>query len=161
VCANCKPAFLQKLSEGADIRTGMRYAGFGIRFGAVLLDGLIVGVFNFGLQMMVGLSFMQSIGVEERALSLTLLLWVIQLGTSLAYETILLGKYGATLGKMACKIHVVTADGGRISYLRAAGRHFAKYLSSIILLIGYIMAAFDAEKRALHDRICDTRVVLD
>ncbi|PYS28021.1 MAG: RDD family protein, partial [Acidobacteria bacterium] len=33
-------------------------------------------------------------------------------------------------------------------------------LSGIILLIGYIMAAFDPERRALHDRICNTRVVL-
>jgi uncharacterized RDD family membrane protein YckC len=27
------------------------------------------------------------------------------------------------------------------------------------LFIGYLMAAFDDQKRALHDRICDTRVV--
>jgi uncharacterized RDD family membrane protein YckC len=26
-------------------------------------------------------------------------------------------------------------------------------------LIGYIMAAWDPERRALHDRICDTRVI--
>jgi len=26
-------------------------------------------------------------------------------------------------------------------------------------MIGYIMAAFDSEKRALHDHICDTRVI--
>ena len=41
---------------------------------------------------------------------------------------------------------------------RAIGRHFSEWLSSI-LFIGYIMAAFDEEKRALHDRICGTRVV--
>jgi uncharacterized RDD family membrane protein YckC len=32
-------------------------------------------------------------------------------------------------------------------------------VSGIILLIGYIMAGFDEEKRALHDRVCDTRVI--
>ena len=41
----------------------------------------------------------------------------------------------------------------------AFGRHFAKYLSAMILLIGYIMAAFDDQRRTLHDRICETRVV--
>ncbi|HET6371045.1 MAG TPA: RDD family protein, partial [Nitrospiria bacterium] len=41
----------------------------------------------------------------------------------------------------------------------ACGRYFAEILSGIILCIGYIMAAFDDEKRALHDRICGTRVI--
>ena len=70
-----------------------------------------------------------------------------------------LGKFGATPGKMACKLKVVRPDGERISYARALGRHFAEMLSGIILYIGYIMAAFDEEKRTLHDRICDTRVI--
>jgi uncharacterized RDD family membrane protein YckC len=50
-------------------------------------------------------------------------------------------------------------DGGKVSYGRAVGRHFAKYLSSFTLGIGYIMAGIDDEKRALHDRICNTRVI--
>jgi uncharacterized RDD family membrane protein YckC len=71
----------------------------------------------------------------------------------------MVGKYGATLGKMAAKIRVVTADGGKVSYGRATGRYFAKLLSAFTCLIGFIMAAFDEEKRALHDRICNTRVI--
>jgi len=46
-----------------------------------------------------------------------------------------------------------------VSYGRAAGRYFAKMLSGIIMGIGYIMAGFDSQKRALHDMICDTRVI--
>jgi hypothetical protein len=43
ICAACKPVFIQKLAEGAQINTGeMNYAGFGVRFGAKFLDGLIV-----------------------------------------------------------------------------------------------------------------------
>jgi len=60
---------------------------------------------------------------------------------------------------MACQIHVVTPYGGKISYARALGRHFAKFISSMTLAIGYIMAGFDDEKRSLHDRICETRVI--
>ena len=71
----------------------------------------------------------------------------------------MIGKYGATVGKMAMKIRVVTAEGQKVSYLRALGRYFAKLLSGMILMIGYLMAAFDDEKRALHDRICNTRVI--
>jgi uncharacterized RDD family membrane protein YckC len=54
---------------------------------------------------------------------------------------------------------VLTGDGQRISFGRATGRFFAKFLSALILLIGYIMAAFTERKRALHDMIADTVVV--
>jgi len=71
-----------------------------------------------------------------------------------------LGRYGATPGKMAVKIRVVTPDGGPISYGRATGRFFADILSGMICYIGYLMVAFDKEqRRALHDHICGTRVV--
>jgi uncharacterized RDD family membrane protein YckC len=78
----------------------------------------------------------------------------------LAYEVYFLTSKGATPGKMACGLKVVTAEGGPITTPRAVGRHFAQILSAIILFIGYIMAAFDEQKRALHDRICDTRVII-
>jgi len=42
---------------------------------------------------------------------------------------------------------------------QAVGRYLAYLLNSFTLLIGFIIAGFDTEKRALHDRICDTRVV--
>ena len=81
-----------------------------------------------------------------------------QIVVAVCYEGILVGKYGATLGKMALKIKVVTADGGRVSYPRAFGRYFAKMLSSFTCLIGFIIAAFDnPQRRALHDYICNTR----
>jgi uncharacterized RDD family membrane protein YckC len=60
---------------------------------------------------------------------------------------------------MAMGLKVVRADGSPVSIGLAFGRYFAKMLSGFILLIGYIMAAFDAQKRALHDMICDTRVI--
>jgi uncharacterized RDD family membrane protein YckC len=69
------------------------------------------------------------------------------------------GKFAATPGKMACGLKVIMSDGSQVTYWRALGRHFAKVLSVLILYIGYIMVAFDEEKRGLHDRICDTRVI--
>ena len=83
-----------------------------------------------------------------------------QIGLPIVYETLMVGRYGATLGKMAVKIKVVVADGARVSYARAFGRYFAKILSSFTCLIGFIIAGFDnPQKRALHDYICNTRVV--
>jgi uncharacterized RDD family membrane protein YckC len=54
---------------------------------------------------------------------------------------------------------VTGIDGGRISFARATGRHFAKYISAFLLGIGFIMAAFTAKKQALHDMIAETLVV--
>jgi uncharacterized RDD family membrane protein YckC len=65
----------------------------------------------------------------------------------------------ATLGKMALSISVTDLDGRRISFGRATGRYFAKILSAIILLIGFIMVAFTARRQGLHDMIADTLVV--
>jgi uncharacterized RDD family membrane protein YckC len=91
-----------------------------------------------------------------RAVFLALVQFVVACG----YEGIMVGKYGATLGKLAVKIKVVKADGSPVGYGRAFGRYFAKLLSVMICLIGLFMAFFDTEKRALHDRICNTRVVM-
>jgi len=163
VCAECKPIFLQKLAEGARIETGsLNLAGIGTRFAAVFIDGILLFVVNMVVNVIGGLSMGQAVGVEPKtaALAAQLVLMAINIAIGLSYETVMIGKYGATLGKMACKIKVVTADGGKVSYARSLGRYFAKMLSGMICAIGYIMAFFDKEKRALHDHICNTRVVM-
>jgi len=65
----------------------------------------------------------------------------------------------ATLGKMALGIKVVDRQGGRISFARATGRYFAKILSGLILMIGYLMAGFTSRKQALHDMVAGCLVV--
>jgi uncharacterized RDD family membrane protein YckC len=134
----------------------MDYAGFWIRFVAKFVDGVIVGVPGYALQF--GASgFLQD--DPERAMIALFVGWLISFILQLAYSVWLTGKYGATVGKMACGLRVVTPNGQKISYGLACGRFFAEILSGMILYIGYFMAAFDEEKRALHDRICNTRVI--
>ena len=65
----------------------------------------------------------------------------------------------ATLGKMALNLRVTDLEGRRISFARATGRFFAKIISGLIFLIGYLMAAFTERKRALHDMIAGTLVI--
>jgi uncharacterized RDD family membrane protein YckC len=162
VCAACKPVFLQKLSEGASINTGeMNYAGFGIRFAAKILDFLIVGLIP-GIVLMALLIPAIAHANENSPPQLgfiQLFEFAIML-VNMAYQIFFLGKYGATPGKMICKIKVVTSEGEKISYGRATGRFFAEMLSGMICYIGYLMVAFDQEeRRALHDHICNTRVI--
>jgi uncharacterized RDD family membrane protein YckC len=65
----------------------------------------------------------------------------------------------ATLGKKMVGIKVVDLSGERISFARATGRYFAKFLSWMILGVGYLMAAFTKRKQALHDLVAETLVV--
>jgi len=65
----------------------------------------------------------------------------------------------ATLGKLVIGAKVVDASGQRISFGRATGRHFAKYLSALVLGVGYVMVAFDKRKQGLHDMLAGTFVV--
>lgn len=159
VCAACKPVFVQKVKEGVSVAGALDYAGFWTRLGAVVIDGFIIWIFNMALFVPLGIIMPTSTDDPFAALSFMPLIMLLQYAIPAVYDTWFVGKYGATPGKMACKIKVVVADGTPVSYSRALGRHFAKWLSSLIMGIGFLMAAFDDERRTLHDRICETRVV--
>ena len=173
ICPNCKAQYVQKLREGVPgIQPAFRYAGFWIRFLAVLIDGLIMGVVGAAVQMLLLGTTVMSVGrvrpnaTPEEAFTAMgavfgtiALVSVINIAIAACYEAFFLSRVGATPGKMACSLKVVRPDGSPLSLGRAFGRYFAKWLSWIILGIGFIIAGFDAQKRALHDMICDTRVV--
>jgi len=133
-----------------------------------------------------------------------------QLGVSIVYDTWMVGKYQATIGKMAIGAVVVNPDGSRVTYGKSFGRWAAKKLLNwtiimvvlmvpmvligflaiggvmgsdgnspdadgligvVVLMVGSLlvlyplalfpfwMCGMDGEKRALHDRVCATRVV--
>ena len=159
VCADCKPIFVQKIKEGVSVSGTLEYAGFWIRCAAIAIDGFIMWMLNMLVFIPMGILMPTSPENPFAIMSFIPVLILLQYAIPAAYDTWFVGKYGATPGKMACKLKVVVADNSRVSYLRAFGRHFAKWLSSMILLIGFIMAAFDDEKRTLHDRVCETRVI--
>jgi uncharacterized RDD family membrane protein YckC len=56
-------------------------------------------------------------------------------------------------------LKVTTTNGERISFGQATGRHFGKYISTIILFIGYLMMIWDDKKQTLHDKMANTLVV--
>ncbi len=67
--------------------------------------------------------------------------------------------YQATWGKQALGMKVTDLKGKRISFGQASGRHFAKYLSMLILFIGFLMVAFTEKKQGLHDQLAGTLVI--
>jgi uncharacterized RDD family membrane protein YckC len=159
VCVTCKSAYAREMA-GARPVGAFKYAGFWIRFVALFLDGLILMIPMFALMFLFvgGLMVTREHGYGDPA-GFQALFYVFFYGLQMLYSTFFHGKFGATPGKMAVKIRVVRSDGSPIGFGRAFGRFFATVLSGLLCNIGYIIAAFDPEKRALHDRICDTRVV--
>lgn len=161
VCAVCKPNYVQMVQQGLAASGQVRYGGFWIRLGARVIDTIILQVANYIV--VAGIALVFAIDVKPSSpgqfTAMTLLQLAIALVLGLSYEVWFLGNHSATPGKMICGLKVVRPDGEKISYMRALGRYFATGLSAAIIGIGYIMAGFDSEKRALHDRVCDTRVV--
>lgn len=127
-----------------------RYAGFWIRFVASLLDGIVIDAFHLLVLVIAGVDIM-----EPPAL-LKLLLMIL----SIVYYVTMTVLLGQTLGKMAVGIRVIQRDGGPNSWGWILLREtIGKFVSALLLMIGFIMAGFDKKKRALHDHMSRTLVV--
>ncbi|MCF7751671.1 RDD family protein [Bacillus subtilis subsp. subtilis] len=135
------------------------YAGFWKRFASYFLDSIVVGVINIPVSLIFnGIGAVS--GNETLAVVMSLVAMVASLGVGIAYYAgFHASAGGATLGKMAVGIKVVRGNGERLTLGRGVGRYFGFILSSLTLMIGFIMAAFTERKQALHDMICDTVVV--
>lgn len=168
VCATCKDTFAHKLREGVNVAGAVRYGGFWIRFVAILIDGAIlmtVSLLLSGLGTAVFFSGRAAgragamVALSGAYLAIQGFLFLVNLAIGVSYQVYFLTRYSATPGKLALRLKVIPAKGGPVSAPLAIGRFFAHYLSMLTLGIGYIMAGFDPQKRALHDRICETRVI--
>jgi len=149
-----------------------RPGGFWIRFAARCIDAILVGIVSsiirIPLMAVFGISAIgmvtsgdpsQLIGAIPGLVGLAMLSACINFVIAAGYETYMVATKGATLGKMALGLKVIRVDGGPLNMQQALGRSLATILSGLILFIGYIIAAFDDQKRALHDRLCDTLVI--
>jgi uncharacterized RDD family membrane protein YckC/DNA-directed RNA polymerase subunit RPC12/RpoP len=178
VCAECKPAFLSRvMASGAAGASPLawRYGGFWIRFGARFIDGLI-----FAIPMVIFFAmFIPNLIRAQRqaggaaappnlfAISGFITFFVIMFVAGGFYEILMLKYRSATVGKMACGLKVIRSDGRSLSWGVCFGRFFMwnvvtsgiPYLNSVLMLVSSIMLGVDNEKRALHDRVCDTRVI--
>lgn len=162
VCAGCKPQYVQKIKEGVTVGRHLRYGGFWIRFCAKFVDGLMMTVVNLALNFSVLGSPLHKAthpATHPAQMAMTFAMMGFEMLLGIAFITFFLGKFGATPGKMLFGLKVVRPDGAPLTYGRAFGRYWAEMLSGFTLYIGYLMVAWDPEKRGLHDRVADTRVV--
>ncbi len=135
------------------------YAGFWKRFVAMIVDAIVLTVVMVPITLVLGLGGAMS-GSEGVAISANLMLNLISFVLYWAYYAGMESStMQATLGKRLLGIQVTDLSGERVTFARATGRYFAKIISALIFMIGYIMAAFTEKKQGLHDIIAGTLVV--
>lgn len=134
-------------------------APFSLRCGALLIDyTAVVSIVAFSTLLA------RVLGDGARATSeMSLLFGYVAAATVAALNFFVLPVFtGRTLGKWATGLRVETASGEPLGFGRAAVRHTAGYLASLLTLgVGFLVAAFSREGRALHDLIAGTVVVRD
>jgi len=129
------------------------YAGFWVRLAAVALDALILWAVVLAIGLAV-LAVRIGSGAQELVLAIGVAIsW-------LYFSFMESSPGGATFGKRAFRLQVLTADRmQRVGFLRATGRWAGRWVSSTVLLAGYLMQPLTARRQALHDLLAGTVVV--
>lgn len=152
------------------------YAGFWKRFVAYLIDSVVLGVASalvlIPILVAIGLGVFSMNNVDSYNDSETavgfllamlagyvLLIVGVMVASWLYFAFMESSGLQGTLGKMAVSIKVTDMNGNRVTFGRATGRYFAKFISSFTLGIGFMMAGFTQQKQALHDIIAECLVI--
>ena len=163
VCGACKPLFVGKLIEGGGFDE-YRYGGFWQRAAAKLIDYIVTVTVDYAVGF-AGL-FLIAGGWKSNPDPFAAIwgmgfFYGFQLLFAAVYDAVFVWKLGGTPGKLALGMRVITpGSAAKLTLGRAIGRHFAQYVTGFTFLFGYFMALFDSERQTLHDRICNTRVIL-
>ena len=141
-----------------------QYGGFWVRVLAYIIDSIIINVgvsiigfvlgLGMGVPLMAGGSSAEMIALISGATGGMLGL----VGSWLYFALMESSPRQATVGKLALGLAVTDENGRRIGFGRATGRYFAKIISGMILLIGFMMVGWTARKQGLHDMIAGTLV---
>lgn len=142
-------------------RARSEYAGFWIRTGAMLIDAVIIGIASFIVAFGIGIVFgVTNTGRATETTSFEVAMNVVGfIAQWLYYAFMESSREQATLGKKALGLRVTDLDGKQISFWRATGRYFGKIVSTLILLIGYLMVIWTRRKQALHDMMAGTLIL--
>ena len=147
---------------------GAPLSDYGPRVGAALIDGLIIGIGAFILNIIIGV-LAGVIGDSTGGVVAIIGGGLAIIVAVLLYAPILLSREGEnngqTVGKQVLDIRVVQEDGQPVTFGKGAmrevvGRALPSYFTcGLYGLIDILFPLFDDERRALHDMIAKTRVV--
>lgn len=138
------------------------YAGFFVRLAAYLIDWLIVGVGLLIIRVPLWIASWNNpdhILLKDVLFDYSIRDMLIYL-LGVLYFIILTYFTGATLGKRAMCLRVVSSEEGKLTLFQVVYREtVGRFLSELIMCVGYFIIGPDAQKRGLHDRLADTRVI--
>ncbi len=132
-------------------------AGFLRRLGAWIIDQMVLFIaIMMALNVLSPILFGVDSVPDDNEGSFSLPLYLLSLLIAWIYNGLMVGMYGATLGKRVFNIYVLNANGEITGVPRGFARAAATAVSAIILYIGFLMVLFREDRRALHDLIADT-----
>jgi uncharacterized RDD family membrane protein YckC len=154
----------------------VEYAGFWLRFLALLIDSVVMGlgvililiplIFLTGLRGFLGEFHPDEEMNDAGVFMLVGLVFLVATGglvvTWLYHALMESSEWQATVGKKALGLVVTDMAGNRASFGRATGRHFGKIITNLVSFgigLGYLMAAFTEKKQALHDMLAGCLVL--
>ncbi|MDD3653605.1 MAG: RDD family protein [Desulfotomaculaceae bacterium] len=143
LCQSCKANFNTETEIFYPVP--MVCAGFWRRFLAIILDGLLLSAAGYLIGFLLGYEIGNVTGFVIGWLYFALM------------ES---SSSQGTLGKMAIGIKVTDLNGNKPTFGRATVRYFGKIISSLIIMLGYVMAGFTKKKQALHDIMAGCLVVI-
>ncbi|MBO0154608.1 MULTISPECIES: RDD family protein [Vibrio] len=138
------------------------------RVGAAIIDSVVLGIIMLPLAYFTGgFDGLAQDPPVEPSFSYQVVMALLGFSLYCAVNWKLLGQSGQAVGKKAMKIKVVNMDGSQakvqdLVFKRYAFMVFIAYIplvGGILNLINLIMI-FGKQKRALHDRVAKTRVIL-
>ncbi len=155
------------------------YAGLGRRFVAFIVDFILVALFGIiavaFFNQANGIMYLYYIAVDHASISS-----LTEAGTPIAALGPIVAAIGilvivvpwlyyagfessrgqATPGKVLMRLEVTDLEGNRITFARATLRFFGKFISTLIIFIGFLMIGLTKKRQGLHDKIAGCLVLL-
>jgi len=137
----------------------VNYAGFWVRLCAFAIDSIILQVIFILLTPLHSHFGVLSEITPQTTIAELMPTLFFAFSLIFFYDSYFVKNYSGTPGKIALGLAVVCSNGEAITWNRAFLRAFIGLFSSSLFGAGCLLAAFDTEKRALHDLLADTRVL--
>jgi uncharacterized RDD family membrane protein YckC len=133
---------------------------------AYIVDGIIIGVVMTPFGVGLGLAHVAAALNHEMTpealgelFMTSLLVWAMRMLVSWLYGAAFeSSRWQATPGKMLLGMKVTDLAGRRLSFIKASGRALGKWLSGLLLGMGFVLVAFTDRKQGLHDLMAGTLV---
>jgi uncharacterized RDD family membrane protein YckC len=142
---------------------GVEWAGYGERFVAYLVDGLVIALFVIAVVLLVGGYVprrpVSSLGPIETAATL---ISVVALFLPVAYFPFFWARNGQTPGMRLFGLRLVRdLDGGKVGVGAAIVRLIGLWVSGAVLYLGFVWIFIDRRRRGWHDLFAGTVMIKD